>query len=79
MYVIERGKVRQQLVGLGAHVGKLLEVVSGLNGNEILATTNLNQLATGIPVEVVPTSRADTPQDRSIAAAPPRGDPGGQE
>jgi multidrug efflux pump subunit AcrA (membrane-fusion protein) len=50
VYVIENGKARQQQVALGARQDKLVEVVTGLTGNETLATTNLNQLATGVTV-----------------------------
>lgn len=52
VYVIEDGKARQQIVTLGAHQGKVWEVVDGLKGTEVLASANLNQLATGTPVRV---------------------------
>jgi hypothetical protein len=52
VYVIENGKARQQQVTLGARQDKLVEVTSGLNGDETLATTNLSQLATGVSVRV---------------------------
>src|SRR5204863_2692052 len=38
VYVIENGKARQQQVALGARQDKLVEVVSGLKGDETLAT-----------------------------------------
>jgi RND family efflux transporter MFP subunit len=47
VYVIEEGKARQQQVTLGARQGQLVEIMEGLKGDEILATTNVNQLATG--------------------------------
>ena len=47
VYVIESGKARQQQIALGARQNKLIEVTSGLKGDEMLATANLNQLATG--------------------------------
>ena len=50
VYVIEGGKARQQQVALGARQDRLVEVVSGLKGDETLATTNLSQLATGVTV-----------------------------
>lgn len=46
-------RVTQQVVTLGAREGKFLEVQAGLKGDERMATTNLNQLATGAQVEVV--------------------------
>ena len=50
VYVIENGKARQQQIALGARQNKLVEVTSGLKGDEVLATVNLNQLATGVTV-----------------------------
>ncbi len=61
VYVIENNKARQQIVTLGAHEGKLVEIVTGLAGSEVLATTNLSLLATGVSVETGPTSNADSP------------------
>ena len=52
VYVIENGKARQQQIALGARQNKLVEVTSGLKGDELLATVNLNQLATGVTVTV---------------------------
>ena len=37
---------------LGARKDKLVEITSGLKGDESLATTNLSQLATGVTVRV---------------------------
>jgi len=50
VFVIEDGKARQQQVTLGARQGKLVEIVEGLKGSEILAISNVNQLATGTSV-----------------------------
>jgi RND family efflux transporter MFP subunit len=50
VYVIEDGKARQQIVSLGSHEGKQWEVVDGLKGGEMLAASQLNQLATGMSV-----------------------------
>ena len=51
VYVIDNGKARQQQITLGARQNKLAEVTAGLKGDEILATTNLSQLATGVSVQ----------------------------
>jgi membrane fusion protein, multidrug efflux system len=59
VYVIENGKARQQQISLGARQNKLVEVTTGLKGNEHLATTNLSQLATGVSVRL-----ADEPAGR---------------
>src|SRR5262245_30626189 len=50
VYVIEDGKARQQIVSLGSHEGKQWEIVEGLKGSEMLAASQLNQLATGMSV-----------------------------
>jgi len=50
VYVIEDAKARQQIVTLGSHEGKQWEIVEGLKGNEVLASSQLNQLATGMAV-----------------------------
>src|SRR6185503_4404691 len=52
VYVIEGGKARAQQVTLGARKNPLVEITSGLKGDETLATTNLSQLATGVTVQV---------------------------
>jgi len=51
VYVIDNGKARQQQISLGARQNKLVEVTAGLKGDEMLATTNLSQLATGVSVQ----------------------------
>ncbi len=66
VYVIENGKARQQQVTLGARQSKLVEVTTGLKGDETLATTNLSQLATGVSV------RTDTGEENA-----PSGQAGG--
>jgi RND family efflux transporter MFP subunit len=58
VYVIENGKARKQIVGLGTRQGKLVEVTDGLNGAETIATTNLNQLANGVAVQLGGTARS---------------------
>lgn len=50
VFVIENGKARQQQVSLGARQAKVVEIVDGLTGGETLATSNVNQLATGTGV-----------------------------
>ena len=51
VYVIRDGKVVQQAVTLGVRQGNLWEVVEGLKGDETLAASRLNELATGVAVE----------------------------
>jgi len=52
VYVIQDSKARQQQVTLGARQGPLVEITTGLTGDETLAATNLNQLATGVTVRI---------------------------
>jgi RND family efflux transporter MFP subunit len=43
-------KVRQQMISLGTRVGNVYEVLSGLKGDELLASTNLSLLASNVQV-----------------------------
>ena len=52
VYIIENNKARQQIVTPRTRIGDLVEITSGLTGEEVLATSNLNLLATGVPVSV---------------------------
>jgi membrane fusion protein (multidrug efflux system) len=52
VFVVENGVIRKQPVALGAYVGDAFEILSGLEGNEMLATTSLSELATGVRVAV---------------------------
>ncbi len=49
-YIIDSGKIRPQQVSLGVRQKGLVEITEGLTGSERVATTNLNQLAAGVPV-----------------------------
>jgi RND family efflux transporter MFP subunit len=50
VYVIDKGKIRPQLVAPGVRQQGLVEISEGLTGSERIATTNLTQLAAGVPV-----------------------------
>jgi RND family efflux transporter MFP subunit len=50
VFVIEGGKARQQQVTLGTRKDKLIEILDGLKGGEMVAVSNVNQLATGTNV-----------------------------
>jgi RND family efflux transporter MFP subunit len=78
VFVIENNKVRQQIVGLGVHEGNLFEIVSGLKGSEILATSNLNLLATGVSVEVKQAGDAASPGKKPAKEASAGGERGGR-
>jgi membrane fusion protein, multidrug efflux system len=71
VYVIEQGKIRQQAVTPGVRIGNLLEILSGLKGDELLATSNLTMLATGIPVKIAAAASADLPPNST--AVPSQG------
>ncbi|HKB13751.1 MAG TPA: efflux RND transporter periplasmic adaptor subunit [Vicinamibacterales bacterium] len=72
VYVIEKNRARQQQVTQGARQNKLVEITSGLTGDETLATTNLSQLATGVAVRV-----AKPNDDETASATTSRGRNGG--
>jgi len=76
VYVIENGKARQQMVSLGGRVGKVYEVVEGLKGDEILASSNLTLLATGVPVKIA--QAANTPLPAGDTEEPVPGRPSSQ-
>jgi len=73
VYVIEGSTVRQQNVTLGTQIDNLLEVTGGLKGDEILASSNLTMLATGVQVQVA----AATPDAPETGAEVPAGQTGG--
>jgi RND family efflux transporter MFP subunit len=68
VYVIKGGVVSQQNVRLGAREGAFIEVLSGLAGDETLASSHLNELVSGIPVVTGDERGADS-------AGPPEGSP----
>jgi RND family efflux transporter MFP subunit len=63
VYVVENGKVRQQMVSVGVHIGDLYELLTGLKGDEVLASSNLTLLATGVPVRVADPAAPATPSN----------------
>ena len=65
VFVVQNGVIKQTTVETGEHDGKLIEVVSGLKGDEVLATSNLNELVTGTRVVT-----ADDEVDPPAADAP---------
>jgi RND family efflux transporter MFP subunit len=50
VYIVQDGKIAQQTVTLGVRQENLWEIVDGLKGNETLAASRLNELATGVSV-----------------------------
>jgi RND family efflux transporter MFP subunit len=50
VYLVQDGKITQQSITLGVRQNNLWEVVDGLKGNETLAASRLNELATGVSV-----------------------------
>jgi len=71
VFVVQNGVIKQTTVETGEHDGKLIEVVSGLKGDEVLATSNLNELVTGTRVVT-----ADDEGDPPAADAPSAGGQG---
>ena len=52
VYIVKDNKITQQGVTLGVRQGDKWEIVEGLKGNETLASSRLNELATGVTVEL---------------------------
>jgi RND family efflux transporter MFP subunit len=53
VYVIKDGKINQQSVTLGVRQGDNWEVTEGLKGDEMLAMSRLNELASGVAVRML--------------------------
>jgi membrane fusion protein (multidrug efflux system) len=76
VFPIENGKARQQMVSLGIHKGNLYEVLNGLKGDEVLASSNLTQLATGVPVKIGQASNSGSAFQKVSEPVPGRGPAG---
>ena len=74
VFIVDKGKIRQASVTLGSRQGNVWEVVDGLKGDEVLAASNLNNLATGVNVKV----QAPGESDDGSAAGGRRGQGRGQ-
>jgi RND family efflux transporter MFP subunit len=77
VYVIDNGVVHQQTVQLGQRVGNVVEVVSGLKGDETIAASNLNQLVTGVKIAGSGEEASADGDEGGPAAAPGEGRRGG--
>jgi membrane fusion protein, multidrug efflux system len=73
VYVIEGGKARQQMVSLGSRIGDMYEILGGLKGDEILASSNLTLLATGVSVKITQASNPNLPSGGMAQPVPGRG------
>ena len=60
VYVIKDGSVTQLEVELGIRQGDLWEITKGLTGDEVLATSRLNELATGVRVRMLKPGESET-------------------
>jgi len=63
VYVITKGTITQTSVTLGVRQGDLWEVTEGLKGDEMLATSRLNELATGVSVRILKPGETETASD----------------
>jgi RND family efflux transporter MFP subunit len=52
VYIVKDGKITQKAVTLGVRQGDRWEIIEGLKGDETLAASRLNELATGVSVEL---------------------------
>lgn len=73
VYVVKDGKITQQNVELGVRQENLWEILSGLKGDETLASSRLNELATGVRVE----ADSSTPGSGGARGGGRRGQGGG--
>ena len=76
VFVVNQNKVTRQPVTLGTRSAKLVEIVTGLKGDEMLATSNLNELADGVTVAIGGKGAASDAEAGSPAA--PAGGRGGR-
>ncbi len=53
VFVIEDGKALERIVKTGIHKDGKVEIIQGIKAGELVATSNLSQLANGVSVEVV--------------------------
>lgn len=52
VYIVNKNRIKKQPVALGARVGDAVEILTGLKGDETLATTSLSELADGVIVVI---------------------------
>ena len=52
VYIVNDGKIKQQAVTLGVRQGDQWEILDGVKGDETLAASRLNELASGTSVEL---------------------------
>lgn len=74
VFIIEGNAIRQQAVTLGSREGGLVEITTGLQGNETLAASNLSQLATGVLVKTTGEITLKAAQGSSLEAGQQGGD-----
>jgi membrane fusion protein (multidrug efflux system) len=78
VFVIENNKVRQQPVALGVRQGDVVEIITGLKGDETLAATSLSELAQGVPVAIGKAESAASPGANAGEGRRGRGKKGGR-
>ncbi len=73
----EDGTIRQQNVALGVQEGNYFEIIDGLRGDEVLASSNLNEITTGMKVQIsqgeAPSQTEGTPVTAAPSASPGEG------
>src|SRR3990172_7025306 len=52
VFVIENGEASERIVKVGERIENLLEITEGVKEGEVIATSSLNKISTGIKVEV---------------------------
>ncbi|MBI4745363.1 MAG: efflux RND transporter periplasmic adaptor subunit [Deltaproteobacteria bacterium] len=52
VFIIENGEARERLIKVGERVENLLEITEGVKEGEVIATSALNKISTGVKVEI---------------------------
>jgi len=76
VFIVNQNKVTKQPVTLGARSGNLVEIVTGIKGDEMLATTSLSELADGVAVAIG--KKGSAPASEAGSPASPDGERGGR-
>jgi RND family efflux transporter MFP subunit len=66
----EDGTIRQQNVALGVQEGDFFEITDGLRGDEVLASSNLNEITTGMKVQISQGGTTPQAEGTPVTASP---------
>ena len=52
VFVIENGEASERIVKVGERIENLLEITEGVKEGEVIATSSLNKISTGVKIEI---------------------------